>query len=346
MTAAPGDSDKALRAAETCFIAGDHGRAEEVLRAALTTDPRNCLLLTAYARAKLGQSDWAAAAASAYAALSADPDNEYTMRVYARALEMLGRMDEALSMAWRTVTVHPSSHQAHYAYARILLAIGRPREALAAVDSALRLNPSDIDSLVLRGDILAASGQRDAAEVQYREALRRHPEHADAVHSLAMLEHRRGRQRSALRGLLAAGRLDPSYRDVVRQNVGVILSGVLRRSAWVVLITGLAVVYAYTIGPHGHATIVLRAVAGIGAVVLVLMFARVMRGLSGEMVRSVVAQRQMLALRIVQLVAAVVLGALTAAFGAMTVPAVVASVLVLSLPVVVIAGGLRDERLW
>jgi hypothetical protein len=41
-----------------------------------------------------------------------------------------------------------------------------------------------------------------------------------------------------------------------------------------------------------------------------------------------------------------VFGVLTAVLGAMTVPAVAASILLLSLPVVVIVGGLTTERLW
>jgi uncharacterized membrane protein len=51
-------------------------------------------------------------------------------------------------------------------------------------------------------------------------------------------------------------------------------------------------------------------------------------------------------LRILQLIAAVVLGVVTAAVGAMTVPGVAASFLLLSVPVVVIVGWVTDERLW
>ncbi|WP_166674587.1 hypothetical protein [Mycolicibacterium litorale] len=120
----------------------------------------------------------------------------------------------------------------------------------------------------------------------------------------------------------------------------------LRRSAWVVLIVGFAVILTYTLGEDGHPTVILRIVAGVGALALVVMYARVMRDMPGRQLKSVARQRQMLAVRILQLVAAVVLGALTAAIGAMTVPAVAASVLVLPLPVVVIVGAVTGERLW
>ncbi|BBY17203.1 hypothetical protein [Mycolicibacterium litorale] len=136
------------------------------------------------------------------------------------------------------------------------------------------------------------------------------------------------------------------HHSCLRQNLGVIVGGVLRRSAWVVLIVGFAVILTYTLGEDGHPTVILRIVAGVGALALVVMYARVMRDMPGRQLKSVARQRQMLAVRILQLVAAVVLGALTAAIGAMTVPAVAASVLVLPLPVVVIVGAVTGERLW
>ncbi|BCI52137.1 hypothetical protein NIIDNTM18_14150 [Mycolicibacterium litorale] len=341
----PGSED-VLRTAETCFATGDHRRAEEVLRTALATDPRNPRLLTAYARVKLGQSDWASAAGSAHAALSVEPDNEHTMRVYTRALEMLGRTDEALSMAWRTVTAHPLSHQAHYSHARLLKATGRAHEAMAAVNEALRLNPSDGDAIVLRGETLEALGQFGSAEADYREALRLNPRHADAIHSLAMLDHARGKRWNAVRGFLAVGQLDPSYGNVVRQNVGAVVTGVLRRSSWLVLAVGFAVIVAYTLNEDGHPTVVPRVIAGVGAAALVVMFTRIAREVPGRTLKAVLKHRQILAIRIVQLLAAVLFGVLTAVFGAMTVPAVLASALVLSLPIVVIVGGLTGERLW
>jgi tetratricopeptide (TPR) repeat protein len=341
-----GEPGGVLREAETLLAAGQHARAEAVVRSALASDPHHPRLLTAYARAKLGQADWAAAAASAHAALSVDPGNEHTMRVYTRALEMQGRWDEALRMAWRTVAADPSSHQAHYSYGRVLLAAGRPHEARAAVNEALRLNPSDVDSYVLRGNIFAALEQYGPAEADYRAALHLNPADADAVHSFAMLDHARRRTWSAVRGVLAVARLDPSYREVVRQNVGAILTGVLRRWAWLVLVVGFGVVFTYTLSEEGDPAVVPPVVAGVGAVLLLVPLVRMMREVPAGMLRSVLRKQQMLAVRIVQLIAGVVLGLLTAVFGGSTLPAVLASVLVLSLPVVAVVGYFTNERLW
>jgi hypothetical protein len=64
------------------------------------------------------------------------------------------------------------------------------------------------------------------------------------------------------------------------------------------------------------------------------------------MLTSVLQQHQILVLRILQVLAAVVLGALTAAVGALTVPGVAAAFLLLSVPVVVVVGAITGERLW
>jgi Flp pilus assembly protein TadD len=341
-----GEPGGVLQEVESLLAAGDHLRAEAVVRSALVSDPHHPRLLTAYARAKIGQSDWAAAAASAHAALSVDPGNEHTMRVYTRALEMQGRLDEALWMAARTVATHPLSPQAQYGHARLLHASGRTAEAMAAVNEALRLNPTNVDSLVLRGNIFAALKQYIPAEADYQAALHLNPADPDAVHSLALLENARGRRWSAVRGFLAVERLDPAYRDMVRQNIGAMLAGVLRRWAWLVLIVGFAVVFTYTLAEEGHVTVVPRIVTGVGAVMLLVPLVRIVREVPGRMLRSVLQEQQLLAVRIVQLIAGVVFGFDAAVFGALTLPAVLASALVLSLLVVAVVGYFTDERLW
>jgi Flp pilus assembly protein TadD len=343
---ASSDADAVLHVAESYFATDNYRRAEEVVGAALATNPHHPRLLTAYARAKLGQSDYAAAASSAHAALSVAPENEHAMRVYSRVLELQGRMPEALWLAWRTATTHPHSHLAHHNYARLLEATGRPNEAMTVINEALRLHPFDADALNLRGDIYLALGQVASAEADYREALRLNPENAEALHNLARLKYVRGRRWSAIHGFLGAGRLDPTYGDVARRNVGVALTGVLRRCTWLVLIIGFAVIVTFTQHEDGGATVIPRIVAGVGAVLLMVTYTRVMHELPRRTLKSVLRQRQMLAVRIVQLFAGVVFGAETAILGAMTLPSVLASLLVLSLPVVGIIGRLTDERLW
>jgi Flp pilus assembly protein TadD len=343
---ASSDVDAVVHSAETWLATGDYGRAEAVLLPALAIHPNHPRLLTVHARAKLGQSDYAAAANSAHAALLAAPESEYAMRVYSRALELLGRTPDAIWVAWQTATMHPHSHLAHHNYARLLADAGRPVEAMPAINEALRLNPLDVDALNLRGDIHVALGLVDAAEADYRHALQLNPRDASVVHNLAMLELRRGRRWNAVRGFVQAARLDPAFGGVVRQNVGLVLTGVLRRTAWLVLIVTIAVVATYNMRDDGGATVIPRIIAGVGAALLLAMSIQVMRQLPGPMLTSVLRQRQILAVRILQVLVAVVLAALTAVVGAMTVPAVAASFLLLSIPVVGIVGALTRERLW
>lgn len=346
MTVPSSDADAVVDAAETYLVAGDYPRAEEMLRAALATHPHHPRLLIAYARVKLGQSDYASAAASAHAALGVVPESEHAMRVYSRALELQGRVPDALWVAWRTATTHPHSHLAHHSYARLLQETGRPAEAMTAINEALRLNPLDGDALNLRGEVHVALGQVDRAEADYRQAVQLNPADASAVHNLAILENARGRRWSAIRGFLGAGRLDPSFGDLALQNVTVVLTGMLRRSAWLVLVVTIAVVATYNLRENGGATVIPRIVAGVGAVVLAAVLTQIMRQLPRSTLISVVRQRQILAIRILQVFTGAVLGALTAIAGAMTLPAVLASLLLLSLPVVVVVGGLTNERLW
>jgi tetratricopeptide (TPR) repeat protein len=346
MTAAFDDADAVVHAAETYMAASDFWRAESVLGAALTAHPNHPRLLTLYARVKLAQGDYAAAANSAHAALSAAPDDEYAMRVYSHALESQGRIPEALVVAWRTATTHPHSHLAHHTYARMLSDARRPVEAMPAINEALRLNPHDGDALNLRGDIRVALGELDAAEADYRHALQLNPMDASVVHNLATLEYQRRRRWSAVRGFIAAERLDPRFGDVVRRNVGVVVTGVLRRSAWLVLMVTIGVVATYNIGEGGGTTVIPRIIAGVGGALLVAISIPVLRNVPGPMLTSVLRQRQILVVRILQVLAAVLLGAVTAVAGALTVPGVAAGFLLLSVPVVMIVGAITDERLW
>lgn len=346
MTQSSGDVDGVVRLAEGYLATRNYLRAEEVLRSGLAAEPHHPRLLTAYARARLGQGDAMAAANSAHAALAIEPEYEYPMRIYALALQEQGRWQEALWMAWRTVTTHPRSQSAHFTYAHLLEATGRYPEALPAVDEALRLDPADVDSLVLRGDILVHLGQLDAAEAAYGEALRLRPDDGGAVHSLARLQYLRRRRWGAIRGFIGAGSLDPRLGDVSRRNVGVVLTEVLRRCTWLVLIVVFAVMVTTAQHEDGDPTVLARIVAGVGAALLLVTYTRVMHRLPRPVLKSVVRERKLLAVRIAQHFAAVVLGAQTAVFGAMTLPSVLSAFLLLSLPIVGILGRLRGERLW
>jgi hypothetical protein len=106
------------------------------------------------------------------------------------------------------------------------------------------------------------------------------------------------------------------------------------------------VVAAYNMRDDGATTAIPRDIAGVGAVLLVVMSIPVVRNVPSPMLTSVVRQRQILVLRILQLLAAAVLGAVTAAVGALTVTGVAAGFLLLSVPVVAIVGAVTDERLW
>jgi tetratricopeptide (TPR) repeat protein len=340
------DPDAAVDAATAYVATNDLHRAEQVVAAALSTNPRHARLLGMQARIKLGQNDISAAAVSSNAALQVEPDNEFAMRVYTRVLELQGRGPEALWMAWRTATTHPHSDVAHQAYARLLDQAGRYAEAITAVNEALRLSPYDVDALLLRGDAFAALGQLNAAEADYGQARQLNPQHPGAVYGLARTDLARRRRLNAIRGFLAAAHLDPSFAGPAIQSVSVVLIGVLRRAAWLVLIAGLGAAFTTALHDDGTPTVIPRIIAGVGAVLVLALCVYLWRLLPSWVVKPILRQRQLLAVRIFQMVSAVVLGLLAAAVGPVEIIGILASLLVFSLPVVTVVGGFTGEKLW
>ncbi|PRC46521.1 hypothetical protein C6A85_89655, partial [Mycobacterium sp. ITM-2017-0098] len=217
MTVATGDI-----AAEH-LSARDYVSAADVLRSALADDPHNARLLVQYAQACLGMKDYVAAEAAAQAALAAAPDNELALRLFTLALHGQDRTLEALSIAYKMAGEHPDAYLAQYTYASLLHESGHEREAFAVVNEAVRLDPESPDSLVLRGDIHRSLSGTAAAEADYLEALRLQPDHAVAMHNLAVSRLRWRTLAGAVRGLLAAGWLNPALEPLVRDNIGLAL---------------------------------------------------------------------------------------------------------------------------
>jgi len=85
---------------------------------------------------------------------------------------------------------------------------------------------------------------------------------ASVVHNLATLEHQRRRRWSAVRDSSPPNGSTRGWRRVA-SNVGVVLTGVLRRAAWLVLIVTIAVVATYNMRDDGT-TVIPRIVAGVG----------------------------------------------------------------------------------
>lgn len=310
MTAGAGPREVAEAYLET----RNYQRAAEVLQSALAEDPNNPILLARYGQACLGLKDYRRAASAAHAALSA-PDNEHAMRVYTAALRGQLRLSDALWMAWRTVTDHPNSSRAHYLYARMLHDSGFDDDALTAINESLRLNPASADSLVLRGSIARYRWGRAAAEADYHAALRVEPDHAWAVHELAVSRLRWGKLATAIRGFLGAGRLDPDFGPLARRNIGAVLIRVLRLATASVVLLFFAV--GAGVGEHQdfRSTFVPRLIAAVVTLGLAAALVWVARSVPGPTLRAVLRERLLLAVRVLFLGFAIVVGLATVVVG-------------------------------
>jgi tetratricopeptide (TPR) repeat protein len=295
--------------------AKDYWRAADVLRTALADDPDNARLLVQYAQACLGMKDYVAAEAAAQAALAAAPDNELALRLFTLALHGQNRTLEALSIAYKMVGEHPHAYLAQYTYATLLHESGHAREALTVVDQALRLDPRSPDSLVLRGDIHRSMSSTAAAEADYCEALRLQPDHGVAMHNLAVSRLRWGSLGEAVRGLLAAGWLNPALEPLVRDNIGLAVTKVLRMATASVVFLAVALIVVAALHDDALPTVIPRIVAGALAAALVVPLVWVVRTMPRSTLSSVLRQRFLSGVRMALIAVAVLLGVMTAALG-------------------------------
>ncbi|WP_163720942.1 tetratricopeptide repeat protein [Mycolicibacterium psychrotolerans] len=309
------DTGGASDVAAACLHREDYPQAAHVLRAALAEDPYNTVLLVQFAQASLGLKDHAGAASAAWAALGVEPSNEHAMRLYTLALNGQGRAADALSMAWRTVSEHPQSALAQYTYAGLLRESGQEAKALAVVNEALRLDPANADALVLRGDIYRSTWGAAAAEAQYAEALRLSPNHALATHNLAVSRLRLGTLTQAVRGLLAAARLETALGQLVIDNIGVAVTKVLRMATASVVFLAVALIVVMAAHDDALPTVIPRVAAGVLSAALMVPLVWVVRTVPEPTLSSVLRQRLLSAVRMAFVAVAVVLGAVTAVAG-------------------------------
>ena len=222
---------------------------------------------------------------------------------------------DALTMAWRTVSEHPQSPPAHLTFARLLREAGRDHDALTAVNEALRLDPASPDALVLRGDIYRALWGAAAAEPQYLAALRLDPNHALATHNLAVSRLRWGSLTQAVRGLVAAGRLDPALRPLVLDNLSLALLRVLRMATASVVFLAVAMIVVMAAHDDGLPTVIPRIAAAVLAAALGAALVWIVRTVPPPTLGAVLGHRVMLAVRMGFVALAVIFGLMTAAVG-------------------------------
>jgi tetratricopeptide (TPR) repeat protein len=202
---------------------GDHGKAVDSFRRALTLDPHlapvaNNLGLSLRA---LGQTE--AAAEAFHAALRNEPDLAMAHNNLAMALHRLGDKSGALEHFRQAVAVAPAMAEAQSNLGQLLFEIGRPEEALVHCREAVRLGPQMAEARLNLGRVLGDLEQPAEAEALFVEALRLRPGMAVAWNDLGLLAHEQGDLRESLARYEKSLRLDPGFAPA-HSNRGVVLA--------------------------------------------------------------------------------------------------------------------------
>jgi tetratricopeptide (TPR) repeat protein len=166
------------------------------------------------------------------------------------------------------VTLLPQDPAAATGYARTLQRAGRLGDALQVAHRVVELAPDDADAHLLLADV--ASDMPDprskaTARAAYEQTLRLDPENALARHDLAVLDAVGHRPARALKGLIEAGRMDPSDPAIVRTVTAVLWQLSWRLRIWLIVATlGQIAAAATPTGSRIAAAVVLAASAGLG----------------------------------------------------------------------------------
>ncbi len=181
---------------EVYYLAGDAGRAQQFIEAALYLDPRDSIaqrmllrlkpagsqpstravelhaaverdpqnvgLLMQLAQALMDAGDPPAALAPAAHAAELEPRNPAALRLYAQALILNTQTQAASELLGRLLYLDPSDWESH-ANLSSLLAEQDPAASLAHAQSAARLRPDDLRVRVNLAEALAQNGHEAAA---------------------------------------------------------------------------------------------------------------------------------------------------------------------------------------
>jgi tetratricopeptide (TPR) repeat protein len=192
---------------------GDHGTAEQLLRAALAVDAQ-----VSSAHSNLGNvlkaSGRLDAALASYArALALDDGNADAHYNRANTLRALGRFDEALAAYERAIALQPGDAQALNNRAVVLEELGRYEAALDSLDAALTRDPAHAEAHNNRGNVLARQRRREAALDSFARALACRPDYSEAFVNRAKVLKDLGQLDAAQADLEHAIALEPELAD-------------------------------------------------------------------------------------------------------------------------------------
>jgi tetratricopeptide (TPR) repeat protein len=239
--------------------------AEQLIRTGLATEPQDAPLLWRLSAVLLGTQRIVEGLQAAQAAVVADPQDPDAHRLCALLLAANNRYGEAMQAGYAAVTLAPTHAHTVTVYAHVLKCAGRYADAAAVARQAVELAPNDPETHMEVGDVALATGDRQIARAAYEHVLALDPENAAARRNLAAVDVMSRRPRSALGGLVEAGRIDPSTPYVLP-----IVAAVLWQLSWRMRVYLVLAWLPVLIVGSRYGTDASWATRAVGAVLLVL----------------------------------------------------------------------------
>jgi tetratricopeptide (TPR) repeat protein len=197
-----------------------------------------------------------------------------------------------LSWARRAIDAAPLDHTMHYQYAQLLATAGLAGDALPVATEAVRLAPANADAHDLRGVILGMLGRRAESMAEHEEALRLDPGHARALANIAVNRANRRNLSGAIAGFRQAAQMDPYLGDEARKNITATVRmwlGLSTLAAWAALWISLRIEEKNEGATTTSGT---RVVAGLGCIVLLVMFGWLARSMPRNLWAPLLRQRE------------------------------------------------------
>ena len=209
---------RALQSAELALLAGQPGRAAEVLAEALRRVPRNPELAALIGELAFERGDLAAAERYFRQVIRWDAAN-IDARIYlGTILADSGREAEALTHLDRAATQMPDSFLPHFSLGALHAAAGR--HATARKHLAIAVQREAVpQALFLLGLVELEDGRAGAAVEAFERAVAAEPEFEDAIYYLGLACLERGWNRKALECFRRVLEIDPQrlqYQEAVR----------------------------------------------------------------------------------------------------------------------------------
>jgi putative PEP-CTERM system TPR-repeat lipoprotein len=172
--------------------AKEFSKAQTVLQAALTRDPKNNQVKADLIRVEADMGGMRAGLAKARAFAKEDPGNPLYDIVSAELYEKAGRSDDAIDLLKTAVAAHPSDNALIATLSGLYARTGNPGKAEAVLNNRLQADPKDV---VIRSALAALYFEQkkfDSATTEYTRVVAEHPADAVALNNLAWLYQQKG----------------------------------------------------------------------------------------------------------------------------------------------------------